>query len=530
MSPSIPGGDMYLRVNAQNAAGTPFYTTAPVNFPSPFNPGGLTLNPQDDYDITCGNVSPGVDCPSLADQQSPNMGGDLPWLALANGDAFSGYLDPSMRRDPIVSASNPNGANLWMLYSYPRYDLTGSTYSGAAEVHLAMSPNGSDGNSSWAPQVNSYCQSNPSKCTVQSYTQDSPYAVWPTVYNSGTGFWSSHEVSNFWPYHGSWYAAHLMYFVKPAQGLGVPYGISNRGCLVTTVAGTTTTPATPVSLGDNWDTNSSPSPPYQCPPITSTTIQTGIVTGPNSSSNAIPYGYLTQAAVAGYPALASDCTSNNVCIWGEPAIMVLDNALTGNAPTAYLAVDCHTQYVNAGGQSVAFVDNGYFIFSTTDLTLGSWNYYGGPFVLSNLLNNPNYPPNESYPSPTPWNDDPNQAPNALTEFDWALRSDGQSLVAVVTPSFVPSGGSASETQYGCTVVDFSLANAQGSAGNPFLGVIATITDLDANTGAGTSEVVNGANGCTYEPTSNTGIIIVRQLVKSTPSEKLYSLIETGIMP
>jgi hypothetical protein len=169
-----------------------------------------------------------------------------------------------------------------------------------------------------------------------------------------------------------------MYFVKPKQPNGIPYGVSNRGCIVTTVAGTTATPASPISLGDNWDTSAAP--PSTCPLINTTTISTSIVTGPNSNSNAIPYGYLTQAAVAGYPALQNLCEPNNtnVCIWGEPAIMVLDNALTGNTPTAFLAVDCHTQYVDVNDLFVTFNDYGYFIFSTTDLTLGTngnWSYY-----------------------------------------------------------------------------------------------------------------------------------------------------------
>ena len=49
--------------------------------------------------------------------------------------------------------------------------------------------------------------------------------------------------------------------------------------------------------------------------------------------------------------------------------------------------------------------------------------------------------------------------------------------------------------------------------------------------------IKGANGCTYEHASNTGIVIVRHLVDSdlspphSPLEyQLYSLIDTGVLP
>ena len=50
--------------------------------------------------------------------------------------------------------------------------------------------------------------------------------------------------------------------------------------------------------------------------------------------------------------------------------------------------------------------------------------------------------------------------------------------------------------------------------------------------------IKGANGCTYEHASNTGIVIVRHLVDSdlqgplyNPLQyQLYSLIDTGVLP
>lgn len=42
---------------------------------------------------------------------------------------------------------------------------------------------------------------------------------------------------------------------------------------------------------------------------------------------------------------------------------------------------------------------------------------------------------------------------------------------------------------------------------------------------------NGPNGCTYEPTSNNGVVIVRSLMNSSsPSIQTYSIVNTGLMP
>jgi len=40
--------------------------------------------------------------------------------------------------------------------------------------------------------------------------------------------------------------------------------------------------------------------------------------------------------------------------------------------------------------------------------------------------------------------------------------------------------------------------------------------------------MNGSAGCTYEPTSTTGVLIVRKLIGS--GSQVYSLIGTGVMP
>jgi hypothetical protein len=134
---------------------------------------------------------------------------------------------------------------------------------------------------------------------------------------------------------------------------------------------------------------------------------------------------------------------------------------------------------------------------------------------------------------------PYSTANHLTEFDWAQRADG-TLVAVATLASVPGGTlagqnvrdsvtnvTAVETQYGCVAMNFDMA-----AG--FQSVVAVLDDLDTPQ-SGASENPYGANGCTYEPMSNTGIIIVRRLIYAPPpinsiTQQIFSLTETGIMP
>jgi len=359
-----------------------------------------------------------------------------------NTSGFTGYADPSMRRDPA-------NTNLWMLYSFPKPQTgygnpqQGNQVTDVVEIHLAESL---DSGTSW--------------------TATSPPAIWPSVWNSagGThGQFSSHEVANFWAANGSWYAVHLMYFV-PVGGTIAPS--IQDGCLVTTVA------ATPAGLGANWAgyslSNCSAAPP-------------------NGNNHFVLFGDLATKAGLG----ALNCTvSGDPCSWGEPAIMVQNGI-------AYLAVSCYDKN---------FVSLGYFLF-TSDTTLATWTYTHTSFNLSTLKT-----ANSGASFPSSW--------QFLTEFDWAARSDnnGSDVVAIVTPASVGSGG---ETQYGCLAVNFSLTSGFGA-------IVASVYDEDSP-GSGPSEVL-GPNACTYEPTSNTGILIVRRLLYPPNNYFVVSLIDTGVMP
>jgi hypothetical protein len=126
----------------------------------------------------------------------------------------------------------------------------------------------------------------------------------------------------------------------------------------------------------------------------------------------------------------------------------------------------------------------------------------------------------------------------MTELDWAVRADG-TMVAVVTPMYVASGGAGLSTQsfqYGCLAFDFYLTNTSA----PFGGLVATLNDTDGSATLGPSFPLweeLGSNGCTYEPMSNTGIVIVRRLVNSSyaypfsPSQdQTFSIMDTGVLP
>jgi len=428
----------YIQIEAVNAAGNSSSTAVPnpSAFFSVFTPGTITSP------ITCSAAA----CPTVAGPLSAAqyMQNDPP-SPTVNGQTFTGYADPSMRREPAVSSSNPNGTNLWMLYSYPKVQ-TNATYdkpSEMVEIHLASSRNSGSTWESW--------------CTPAPCTQETP--MWPSYHwlpEAGQPEqFSSHEVANFWPYSSDsvnwqWYAVHLMYFIQPPQG--IPYGIDNNGCLVTTVA------TTPQGLGEGW---------------------TGITQAPPASCTAaFPEGnwaisYSTLNTLAGSHAPVS-------CIWGEPAILVQNG-------TAYLATSCF----NSG-----LISFGYFIFTNTldahGGLSGPWSYYRGPF----------YAPNVQKLTPKA---------QFVTEFDWAERSDG-SLVAVVSPASIANDV---ETQYGCVALEFTLTDGFGAA-------VVAVNDQDA------LETL-GPNACTYEPTSNTGVLIVRRLVNGS-NYFAWSLTATGLMP
>jgi hypothetical protein len=519
----IPAGTTYISATATNSAGTPGYSTNDTEAFSIFgNP--IVGSP---YGVTCGPSvqSPVEYCPTEAPTgTSPNC---TPECGSQSQDSatltFSGFADPSIRRDPSTSStspSNPNGTNLWMLYSYPtlqpdRKSTTG--YDQVLEIHVAYSTNGADNWAAGQPDCNG-CTLNNSPSTTA--------AIWPSVQFGTVGsptVSSSHEVSNFWPYTNSagtvtWLAVHLMYFVSSTYPIAQAIPIT--GCLVTTTA------STPQGLGANWWlTDSVPDSCYLPGTFEPNTMPNG--------SQATTFDSLSLAAglqAAGTCPAITEHGQTETCYWGEPAVMVQE---VGGVPTAYLAVACFS------GNS--FTSLGYYIFtsplsSTTGLPTG-WTLYSGPFTYSNLLSATGMP----QPSPTGY-------PGAytgsgfpeicetcaygfLTEFDWAARSDS-SLVAVVAISailyFPGTDPYYAAQQYGCVAVNFSLAQSPPPPAGPFAGgIVATFTDSDQPNSGPTENL--GPAGCTYEPTSNTGAVIVRKLVNGS-SDEVYSLIGTGLMP
>jgi predicted secreted protein len=430
----------YIQLQAVNAAGKSSSTAAPnpATVFSVFN--GVTTP------VTCSaEICPTLAGPLSAAQYMPN---DAPSQEL-DGQTFTGYADPSMRRDPVVGIGNPNGTNLWMLYSRPEVQ-TNTTYGTAStmvEVHLAESQNSGSTWKAW--------------CAPAPCSQETP--IWPSYHwqpKAGQPEqYSSHEVANFWPYSSDnvswkWYAVHLMYFVQPPNG--IPYGITTNGCLVTSVA------TSPYGLGEGW-TGITQLPPSSC----TASMPPG--------NQVISYAALTAAAGSHAPRGLS-------CAWGEPAIMV-------QSGVAYLAASCF----NFNSSLYSY---GYYIFAnaldSSGGLSGPWSYYGGPLTIAFLK--------ELIPKA-----------QFVTEFDWAIRSDG-SLVAVASPASISNH---TETQYGCIAADFSLTTGFGTA-------LVAVNDQDP------LETL-GPNACTYEPTSNTGMLIVRRLING-PNYTAWSLVPTGLMP
>jgi hypothetical protein len=181
--------------------------------------------------------------------------------------------------------------------------------------------------------------------------------------------------------------------------------------------------------------------------------------------------------------------------WGEPAIMV-----SSDGGTVYLAAACF---------SGTFQGTGYWIFSVPAsdmLTAGAWSAFES-FSYTDLPSSLVTYLGIDY--------------TFLMEFDWAIRADGN-IVAVVTPA-----GTATQKQFGCVILNFTLAYQTAT---PFGSFWATVTDSDTSGPNGTSEST-GPNGCTYEPMSNNGVVIVRYLKNSSsPIIQTYSIVNTGLIP
>lgn len=268
-SPASNPSATWIQVTDQDQAGNSTSSALPPDDTtgvfSLFSPGSgacnLTCSPSGSNVPSCPG-SPTVLCTTLADAVTDDydIPGDPPSPSgtTCSGGlpiAFSGYADPSMRRDPLISTSNPYGTNLWMLYSWPEYQQVASPCSntGVNEIHLAESDTstGAPGGANWSAW-----------CSGTGCTSATP--IWPSeTFATCAAFagysatcYSSHEVSNFWPYPNyptsgseTWYAAHLMYYVK--QGFPIGYTQIASGCLVMSVAGA------PTSLG--WSSGG-PSP------------------------------------------------------------------------------------------------------------------------------------------------------------------------------------------------------------------------------------------------------------------------------
>jgi len=501
----------YLKLTAADLAGNQTPTTNTAQQISIFDPTGSN-SPQG---IVCGPVGQTgtptpVPCLEFADGSvgtDNDITNDPPFGEYGTGPGgilFSGYSDPSIRGDSVVTSSNPQGNNLWMSYSYPVFHepVNGqSVESEAVEIHLASSATGGTGSSTGGLDWTVWCLA----------AGDCHTPLFPVVQftnTAGTQSITSHEVSNMWPVPNqpssgttTWYAVHLMYFITPPTN--IPNSIMNNG-----------NPSNPACLVINW-AQSTTGPGALAWADTQPESCSGTLPG---NSVALTFGQLTGTAQLSQGTCAS---------WGQPAIMVTNSFAPPGQPfgSSYYYV-----YLAAACLDATFANTqGYYVFYTS-LPLSSsssWNIATGPFTIDsvNVLN--------GYPTDYPY------TPGYITEFDWFMRSD-TTVGAVFTPQYI---GSAGNFEFGCLATNFNPIAGENI--NPFdvtwtsTNIIANISDSDTQGPGPNGSVEDPPNGpgpgsCTYEPTSNQGVVFVRRLV-GVPSGgvgpyNIYDLVDSGIMP
>lgn len=124
----------------------------------------------------------------------------------------------------------------------------------------------------------------------------------------------------------------------------------------------------------------------------------------------------------------------------------------------------------------------------------------------------------------------------LTDFEWAERPDG-SLIGLVTPAGY-SAATGVPLPFPCLAVDLNLNEtcSPGAGSCPLTEIEATINDVYSDPGNGIWEQY-GANGCAYDPVSNTGVLIVRHILNtslSTPYNagqyQAWWIMDSGVLP
>lgn len=110
----------------------------------------------------------------------------------------------------------------------------------------------------------------------------------------------------------------------------------------------------------------------------------------------------------------------------------------------------------------------------------------------------------------------------LTQTDLVRGRDG-ALLAVVTPNHWDET-LAADVHHGCRVVEVASLDPPvlRTVGSEQLVIRATLTASDL--------VDYGTAGCTYEPSSATGVLLVRRELASSPPEMVWTIHRTGLQP
>lgn len=386
------------------------------------------------YDFDC----VGSACPSIE-----IIGDTVSILPGGEPSPFSGYADPSIRRDPI-------SGEIWMAYSWPNLAIAGNTEKRrlfrrnrnvvpGVDIHLAKSQ---DGGRSWR------------------FVRKLWSSV-PATSPDGEPGHLGHEVANLLPVKTTegviWYGARLQYFL-PDEG-----GFKKR-------------------------------------PVNSFRIVIGTARNPSalSDSPVTRLGSMKTDTRWGVDVNLAELSAQtrHCMLWNEPA-------LYHDGKELFLTLSC----MAFRGKSPDMKKNDLVVFATSASGLPSqWNWRFAGKLAGEM-------------------EARDLGGERLTQVDLFNGRDG-SLLTVVTPDTWESGDF---VHHGCRIVEVDsnggiLKMSRDAHGN--LKVRATIYASDAG--------ASGTAACSYEPSSETGVIMTKRLKEggalSRANSLKASLHRTGLHP
>ena len=132
---------------------------------------------------------------------------------------FSGYADPSIRKDP-------DSDTIWLAYSYPHYKLDQNPYAPSVEIHLARSENSGDSWNFTKVLWETEPITNPAEPGQQGYLDHETVNLLP-VKENGTTTWYAVRTNYFIPDSGGFKARPANSFHLTILKASTPESLSN---------------------------------------------------------------------------------------------------------------------------------------------------------------------------------------------------------------------------------------------------------------------------------------------------------------